>query len=175
MAKTSYTKKDLTKACATVKSLYTNKVRKGTCHEVSKTSVFSEIAKRLSLRSSRTLWRPKNEYREYLDTWYERFENDLKELQTSIYGTSGTPSKESTHHTSDNNKSNVELQGQGKKIKELENIIRTLRLENEALRLSKTERFGHIDNLNLLPESIDPAELTILYEYVSKLYTAMNK
>ena len=92
MAKCSYEKRDLTVACSNVKRDLVSKLKKGTIKSITKTLAVNEIAKRLGLKSARTLWKPEYTHRVYLDNWYNNLEEQIISLDLS-------PKEESTIST----------------------------------------------------------------------------
>lgn len=163
-----YTKKDLTKACSNTKSTLIKKLQKGTITSISKTAIYEDLAKRLNLKSARTLWDSNYKYREYLDSWYDNFCMDIEKISPKESPTTEPKILEINNNLDQNIQ--IKIKQQNQKIEDLERIIKTLRLENESLRLSKIERFGYIDKLHLLSELIDEVGIKELYELINKLY-----
>lgn len=186
MAKSSYTKRDLTVACSNVKRDLFNKLKKGNIKSVTKTLAINELAKRLGLKSARTLWKPEYQHRKYLDDWCNSLEEQANALELSpreesaSFADTSSSKKEMTpraYAPSDSSSIpdlNKKIKEQNKTIDELKSIIRTLRIENESLRTAKLYRLSRLDNAEVLDESIDELELENLYKVITSLYNSRN-
>jgi len=187
MAKCSYSKRNLTVACSNVKRDLVSKLKKGTIKNITKTLAINEIAKRLGLKSSRTLWKPEYSYRKYLDDWYSNVEKQIvslnlspKEKSTISRNASDSENESSSRvDTSSSSSSisqlNTTINELNTTISELKGIIRTLRIENESLRIAKLHRLSRLDNTEILDESIDDLELEKLYKVITSLYKSINQ
>lgn len=141
MRQIAYSKTDLTRICADIKRSTLNQHRNGKGKSVSKTSVYSQIATKLGLASSRTLWRDTYVYKEYLDEWYSTFEKELKVLEPQ----KKNPSIETFIVPSPPNETLADSQTKDY-IKELEKMIDVLRIENETLRMNFMGRYIPVDS-----------------------------
>lgn len=180
MAKCSYSKRDLTVACSNVKRDLVSKLKKGTIKSITKTLAVNEIAKRLGLKSARTLWKPEYTYREYLDDWYSNLEEqiislDLSPKEKSTISTNAINPQPESSPRADAPSDSSSVSELNATINELKSIIRTLRIENESLRMAKLHRLSRLDNTEILNESIDDIELEKLYIDITSLYNSRNQ
>ncbi len=180
MAKCSYEKRDLTVACSNVKRDLVSKLKKGTIKSITKTLAVNEIAKRLGLKSARTLWKPEYTHRVYLDNWYNNLEEqiislDLSPKEESTISTNAINTKPESSPRADAHSDSSSVSELNATINELKSIIRTLRIENESLRMAKLHRLSRLDNTEILNESIDDIELEKLYIAITSLYNSRNQ
>lgn len=139
MAKKSYSQATLTYVASQIKRQLINRVKKDPANKFTKTEVFELIARKLDLKSARTLWLGNS--RLYLDEWYFKLEQQIQELLDE------TPTK---HHsptieTTDINQLQSQLKMKDTLIREYEKVIAVLRQENEYLRLRVIDKHGKIN------------------------------
>ena len=145
MAKTpSYSKSDLSVAASQCRRTILNKIKKGTLTKVSKTYAFDCVSKQLHLKSARTLW--KGEASEYLNNWFDKLENEIKQLKESeIINTNIEVNTNTDSNIDEINNLRKKLQETNALLHEYEEAIKVLRSENEELRLKYIGKYGKID------------------------------
>lgn len=143
MAKKTYTKTDLSKAASQAKRQIINKFKQGTQIKITKTEAFNIISRKLKLKSSRTLWL--GDTRNYLDEWFSKLEDNIKEYLSDTQNKEQNLSTPSLSDELDVQELISKLNKKSILIKEYEKSIKTLREENENLRLLVIEKHGKID------------------------------
>ncbi|WP_160670497.1 hypothetical protein [Clostridium sp. C8-1-8] len=143
MAKKTYTKSDLSEVASQAKREIINKIKKGTLQSITKSNALDLIARKLKLKSARTLWY--GDSREYLDEWFSKLNNQIDDILK--LNTPQQPSPSPLFQNQDKELSDFEMIIRDKSmlIIEYEKANRILREENEKLRLLVLEKHGKID------------------------------
>lgn len=177
----SYEKRDLQIACSKVKRKVLSDINSNCLDTsiVNKTYLYNEIGKKLKLRSGSAFHKPKYEYYEYLNKWYEGV---AEEIEKYINSKPQAPSINCDIDSSSINENppidpnlSQELQEKNLMIEHLNRVIKELRMENETLRLKRIHRLHNLDankSSDILNENINSDELKALYELISKIYNA---
>lgn len=177
----SFEKRDLQVACSKVKRKVLSDID-SSCLDtsvVNKTYLYNEIGKKLKLRSGSAFHKPKYEYYEYLNNWYEGVAKEIEKYTNSKPEAPSIDCDIDSYAIMENPVVDPnliqELQQKNLMIEHLNRVIRELRMENETLRLKRIHRLHNLDankTSDILNESINSDEIKELYELISNIYNA---